>query len=233
MSQTKATHPEFVEIDLATVHEKMRTILAPAVAGLIVIGLAIWTYLPTLHLFVYRWTTEPDYVHGYLVIPFAAVLLWSRRETLLASPTWRAAATPSWWGLLPLAAWAVLVWLAAWFSSEQLIGLSLVPLLWGIALLAGGWDVLRWSWSAAAFLVFMIPLPRPAADWLSEPLRQVATSSSVFIIQTLGLAAHADGTRITLPDGRAEPEAGECPAGVLRVPRAADEDPVRIARRGE
>src|SRR5207247_9586811 len=59
----------------------------------------LWAYWPTLGDLVGRWSNDPRYSHGYLVPPFAAVLLWLRRRQLAAG-----ALRPSGWGLPLLAA---------------------------------------------------------------------------------------------------------------------------------
>jgi len=164
--------------------------------GLVVLGLTFWAYLPALLVFGYRWTIEPDYIHGFLVIPFAAALLWMRRDMLRDGP-----GRPSWWGLL-LAIGGAGTWLLGGSrGSPALVGLSLVPLLWGVALFVGGTRTLRWSWPATAFLAFMIPLPPAMAEWLRGPLREIGANCGVFIIQMLGLAADAEGTIIHLRGG--------------------------------
>ena len=50
------------------------------VAGAILLVAFIWSYWPTIGLLVNAWNTEPDYSHGFLVIPIAVWILWARRE---------------------------------------------------------------------------------------------------------------------------------------------------------
>jgi exosortase len=131
------------------------------------------------------------------VIPFSIFLLWHRRE-LMKTETWR----PSWWGLVPLllgaglqAAGAMLF--VPWFESSAL-------LLWlvGLALVPGGPAALRWAWPAIGFLAFMVPLPYRLENALGGPLQRLATVSSTYILQTLGLPAFAEGNVIQLDKHR-------------------------------
>src|SRR5262249_49984724 len=55
---------------------------APLLALGVVAGLLLWAYWPSLTVLVGRWSAEPQYSHGYLVVPFALVLLWTRRQSL-------------------------------------------------------------------------------------------------------------------------------------------------------
>jgi hypothetical protein len=40
----------------------------------------VWVYYPTLDTVVRRWSTDPQYTHGYVVPLFAAIVLWFRRD---------------------------------------------------------------------------------------------------------------------------------------------------------
>src|SRR5260370_38351845 len=42
----------------------------------------LWAYWTTLGDAAERWSSDPQYSHGYLVPAFAALLLWLRRERL-------------------------------------------------------------------------------------------------------------------------------------------------------
>src|SRR5262249_8395944 len=78
--------------------------------------------------------------------------------------------------------------------------LSIVPCAAGIVLLFGGRAAWRWAWPAVLFLCFMIPLPYRVANALSGPLQWLATITSTFIMQVLGLPALAEGNVILLND---------------------------------
>jgi exosortase len=48
---------------------------------------------------------------------------------------------------------------------------------------------MAWAWPSIVFLLFMIPLPGRATDYLSQPLQKVASVVSAYVIQTLGIPA--------------------------------------------
>ena len=84
---------------------------------------------------------------------------------------------------------------------------SLPFFLAGTCMVLGGWPALGWAWPAAAFLLFMVPLPGPLADALGGPLQRIATQASTYLIQAVGVPAVADGNIILLsrePIGVAE-----------------------------
>ena len=166
----------------------------PGVLAILVLAL-LWAYGETLADLTRQWSTDPQHSHGYLVPMFAAVLLYLRRDRF-APREWSAAP----WGVV-----ALLAGLAAWFAGTHfhlswLEGISLLPCLAGIVLLAGGLHAWRWAWPSIAFLAFMVPLPYRAAVALPDSLQRVATLTSTFALQTLGLPAVAEGNVILLSE---------------------------------
>jgi exosortase len=154
-----------------------------------------WAYWPTLERMARRWSSDAQYTHAYVVPLFAAIVLWFRRDRF---PRGRVA--PSWWGL-PLLLLGIAVRMAgARFSFEWLDAGSLLPSLAGVVLLALGPAVLRWAWPAATFLLFILPWPFQVDLLLTAPLRRVATLTSTYALQTLGMPALARGNIIVVND---------------------------------
>src|SRR5262245_38019926 len=69
----------------------------PVMLGAALGLLAIWSYWPTLSALAHRWSTDPQYSHGYLVPVFSCVCLWLRRSKIKD-----AVLRPSWWGVVLL-----------------------------------------------------------------------------------------------------------------------------------
>jgi exosortase len=155
-----------------------------------------WAFWPSLHAMAARWT-DAEYSHGYLVPVFSGYLLWQRRAMLGAGPL-----TSNWLGLPVLAAGLALRFAGTYIYFDWLSAAALVPCLAGLALLLGGTTALRWSWPAAAFLLFMIPLPFRVETALALPLQRMATVASTFVLQTLGFMAFSEGTVIRMGEVR-------------------------------
>ena len=146
---------------------------------------------------VHAWETQPDYSHGYLVIPIAMGFLWTRRSTFpLAS------IQPSLWGAGLLLLATVLRVFAGLYYLLPLDGWTLPLTIAGVVCLLYGRAVLWWSLPAIVFLWFMIPIPYSAERWLSVPLQSIATTLSTAFLVFLGQPAIAEGNVLLLGDHR-------------------------------
>jgi exosortase len=154
--------------------------------------LLLYAYWPTLAGLVGRWSTNPQYSHGYVVPLFSLALLWLRRAQL------RTSASGSWWGVPILALGVGMHAAGAYLYFDWLAEASLLPTLAGLALCLGGWPVLRWAWPAIAYLLFMLPLPYRLEVTLGYSLQRLAAVASAYVLQTLGFSAAPEGTTIAM-----------------------------------
>lgn len=164
---------------------------------LVVAAVFLTVYASTLGGLAHVWWTMPDYGHGFFVPVFSLALLWSRREMIKPWPQ-----EGSWWGLAFFGLFGAFMLASEYFPYATPRRMSVVPFLAGLALFLGGWRALHWSWPAVVFLVFMVPLPENVSIWLRDPLQRIGTRSSVYIIQTLGIPATAQGNVIHLTEGQ-------------------------------
>jgi exosortase len=109
---------------------------------------------------------------------------------------------PAWWGSLVLGIGVGLHIAGGYYSYTWIDAFSLLPTLAGLILMLGGRAAWRWAWPAVGFLIFMIPLPYRAEVSLAGPLQRLATISSTFLLQTVGLPAVAEGNVILLTEAR-------------------------------
>ncbi len=155
----------------------------------------IGTFWNTLSTLVGVWH-DPQYSHGYLVPIFTIVLLAMRRQLFMPVDN-----SARWAGVGIIALALVLRLIGAMLINGLFEMLAIIPALMGIFLIAGGWSMLRWSWAPLAFLVFMMPLPEHASSMLMTPLQRVATVSSTFTLQTVGVDAYYTGNQIKIGEG--------------------------------
>jgi len=168
-----------------------------AVSGLAALIAIIWAYWPTLVAMVDQWYSQPDYSHGFLVIPIALFFLWTRRSTLPGDDL-----QPCMWGVVLLLAAAAGRILAGRYYLLPLDGWTLPIAVAGAVWLLYGKALLKWSWPAIVFMWFMVPIPYSAERWLSVPLQAVATRLSTATLVMLGEGAIAEGNVILLGDNR-------------------------------
>jgi exosortase len=197
MTQTEARRPTVASPSAGGPSADLPALLRqPWALGLLLVGpLLLWAYWDSLGVLADKWANDSQYEHGYLVVPFALVLLWLRRERLA-----NVALRPSWWGVPLLAVGALLHAGGAYTYFDWLAMASLVPTLGGLCLLLGGWGAFRWAWPAIAFLGFMFPLPYRLEVMLAYPLQRLATLGSTYALQTLGFTAVAEGCVIKMED---------------------------------
>jgi len=172
-----------------------------AVVSVVLAVLGAWAYWPTLVDLVKAWDRDPDYSHGYLVVPLSLFFLWLRRDRLQGAPV-----QPTWSGLVLVGLGGGLYVAGGLIYLDALVAYSMIFWIAGAVLLVGGWRVLAWSLPSIAFLVFMVPLPFRVEHMLSGPLQLVATSISCWILQFLGQPALAEGTTILLGPHQLEVE---------------------------
>ena len=163
-------------------------------AVMLVFGVALlWCFWPSLVELSEIWEGDPQYSHGFLVPVFAVVMLWMRREHCDL-----AAFKPAWSGVMILLAGCALRIAGGYYYYFWLERIALLPVLIGITATLGGWAALRWSWSALAFLFFMLPLPSGLSQAMGQPLQRIGTLASSYLLEIFGFPALTEGNVILL-----------------------------------
>jgi exosortase len=144
---------------------------------------------------VRQWINQPDYSHGFIVLPIALLFLWSKRSRISADMV-----SPSWYGAIVLAAAAGMRVTAGKYYLGPVDGWTMPLWIAGSVWLLFGWKVFRWALPAIAFLWFMIPIPYSAETILSVPLQSIATKISTAVLVMLGQPALAEGNTIWIGD---------------------------------
>ncbi|MBI2826665.1 MAG: exosortase/archaeosortase family protein [Planctomycetia bacterium] len=152
----------------------------------------VWAYFPTLAELAHAWNVEPDYSHGYFVVPVALWFLWMRR----ADMPQLVPSVPV--GLLMIFAALSLHVYASVYYLNALSGWSIPLWCGGLCWLLGGRRFFMWCLPALGFLVFMVPLPYRIETALRFPLQRVATEVSCWTLQSLGQPALAEGDVIQI-----------------------------------
>ena len=152
--------------------------------GLALVATLAWAYWPTLCRLVAVWRSQPDYSHGFLVVPLSAYFLWATRDRFPGFSQRFA-----WPGLVLVLLSVGLRIVTARYFLEQIDGWSIPLAIAGVVWAFGGLRVLWWSLPAILFMVFMVDLPFRVERWVSLPLQTVATKISAWTLQLLGVPA--------------------------------------------
>ena len=158
----------------------------------------LWSYWPTLAELVAAWDAQPDYSHGYFVVPISLWLLWVRRGSFP-----RDAVKPAIYsGLAIVALTALMRYVGARFFLSAVDGWSVVLWTIGVVLALSGWRVLSWSAPSIVFLLFMIPMPFSLENMFRQPLQYLATQISCAALVVLGQPALAEANTIRIGDAQ-------------------------------
>ncbi len=156
--------------------------------------LLVWLYGLLVASMAKNWWIDPNYSHGFLVPLVSAGLLWRQRRQLAAAAT-----GPNPAGLLAIAGAMSMLVVGQLGHEFFLRRLSLIPLLWGLALLAWGWPLARRAAFALAYLVLMVPLPYVIYDSVAFPLRLLAAGLAGWVIRLFGVPVVVEGNMLQLP----------------------------------
>jgi len=178
-------------VDVGIFDPSQRTPLMLLV-GLVV--LIVVAYGDMLALTSAAWSDDL-YSHGWIIPLFSLGLLWLRWQPFQESVP----AVERWVGLLLLALGLSVRLFAAEYTILPVDRLSFIPSMFGAFMLVGGFHTIRWAWPALVFLVFMFPLPTALEVNVLNNLQRMATISSTFVLQTLGIAAFRTGNLISIP----------------------------------
>ena len=188
--------PSLSADDIAPQRARYQPSKAELLIALVVLSLlTLWSYWPTLVWMENQWRTEPDYSHGYLILPLALVLLYKRIDLIPAS-----GACLSWGGLSLLLLVVALRIVGRLAYMDFLDGWTLVPWVAGMVWLFCGRQMLWWSLPSIVFLLLLTPMPYRVESLLSFKLQVVSTLLSSIALRTMGFPAITEGNTIWLGD---------------------------------
>ncbi len=155
--------------------------------------------LAALYYSTFAWLVEawlvPDsnYSHGFWVPLVIAYFLWEKRAYLAAVPKNGSRSGLRWIALALAMHLAGLV-----LDVHFLSGVSLLPMVWGLALWYFGPHVHSLVFWPSMFLLFMIPLPF-VSTWLTIRLQLVSAIAATAILQPFFYEVSRVGTMVALP----------------------------------
>lgn len=168
--------------------------LIPIILLFILTAMLIVAYLDMFDVVATAWMDSGIYSQGWVIPVFALGLLWLRWQPFTEVP-----AGERWLGVALIAGGLLFRLVAAKYFVNVFDRLSFMPCIFGIFLLVGGFRTIQWAWPALGFLIFMFPLPTLFEVRVLGFLQKIASVSSTFVLQVLGVAAFREGNLISIP----------------------------------
>ncbi|PIE35856.1 exosortase [candidate division KSB3 bacterium] len=172
--------------------EQKAEILKIAMIGLLVILL----YFPTFHMFIYDWSNDDNYSHGFLV-PFIVIyLVWTKKDELRQLQP-----APSNLGFVVLLA-GLFTYLVGTIGAEWFLKrASLVVVLAGLILYLYGNAHFKCLLFPTFFLIFMVPLPAIIYSNIAFKLQLLVSVVSAQLIPLAGVALYREGNILYVSTG--------------------------------
>jgi exosortase len=167
---------------------------APWIFGLAAAVMAL-AFAPLFPQLLQAWRTDEYAGHGMFVPVYAAALLWMDRERLRATPRRSEAAG----ALVLLVSLGLFAAGRSWDSLTVQV-VSLVGAIAGAVLVAFGAAALRAAAFPVAFLLLMMPLPRPVVAAVTLPIQTLAAQFASAVLGLFGVPHHRYGISLDLPD---------------------------------
>ena len=161
----------------------------------VILGLLALIYLPAIIELVQSWYHDANYSHGFLVPLISFYLFWKKRKDLseieLKSNKFGLAVT----------IFGMLLFILGNGASEYFtVRLSLVVTLFGTVLYHFGSSIVRKSWFAIFFLIFMIPIPYVIYFSATFPMQLLASKVTAVLLNIIGMPVVRQGNIINLPN---------------------------------
>ncbi len=150
-------------------------------------------YYQVIGKLVLDWYENPDFSHGFLVVPFAIFLVWDKRKVLRDTPV-----RQTWSGVWLLLAAIFVLFMGVYGAELFLSRLSLVMLLAGIVWTLCGRAMLRELRFAILVLLLAIPIPAVIFNQITFPLQLLASRMASALLPLFGVPVLRDGNIIRL-----------------------------------
>lgn len=145
------------------------------------------------------WATNPDYSHGFLIVPLCLFFVWR-----LWRPLTELEPRPSLAGL-GVVVLSLLVFIAGHLGAEQFLArVSLIGVLMGAVIFVWGWAHFRMLAWTFCFSLLMVPLPAIVFNEIAQPLQLLASSVAEQSLLMLNIPVLREGNVIFLSSATLE-----------------------------
>ena len=142
------------------------------------LAVTLWSYWPVIASLIKDWKSNNDYSAGQLVPLVVIFLIWHEKKNLKDCML-----KPFWWAIILILLALVGRAYGLLFMYESVERYSLILTIAGLVLMVFGRQVFRHLIWILLFLFLMVPFPGQIHNIISSPLRSMATSGSVFVLE--------------------------------------------------
>jgi len=138
------------------------------------------------------WIQSPTFNHGFLILPIALYMMWTRRDGVGALPQ-----RPAAWAallILPLSFLWLITAVASVLEAQQFVVVAILQVML-VAVL--GWPVYRRFAAPFLYLFFLVP----SGAELVPALQQVTAQFAVIALKLIGVPVFSNGAVIEIPAG--------------------------------
>ena len=152
-------------------------------------------YWDVMYMLANQWWSNSMYTHGFLIPIIAGYVCWATRGKLPATcqPSFAS-------GVAVLLGGLLLLTIGRAGNLGALQELSLLPVMFGVALLIGGLSLARALALPILYLLLMIPVWEVFTNRLHEPFQFFSASFGTALLRAVGIPVYRDGTLIYLPN---------------------------------
>jgi exosortase len=166
--------------------------LSLQIVTLFVLAAVLYTHI--LAALVGDWSSDPNYSHGFIVLPCCAWILWRERKQIADQPV-----KPSWAGLAVVIGAVGMLILGVLGAELFLSRTSFIVLLAGLIIQFRGWRFFRAVLLPWAILFLAVPLPAIIFNQIALPLQFEASRIASGMLALLGVPVLRQGNIIVLP----------------------------------
>ncbi len=169
---------------------RLKNSLKPHISELLLVGMFILTYIPTLLWMWDRWFARDSYYSHGILIPFVSgFLIWQIRGELAAIHPERSP-----WGMSFIITGLIIHLGSSLFRIYFTSGFSMLIVLAGLILFVYGSKIFRKIIFPICFLIFMVPVPLVVITSISFKMKILAAQIATAALNGMGLAAVRSGS---------------------------------------
>lgn len=152
-----------------------------------------WLFWPIITGIVQTWLNNPDYSHGFFILPLVGYLMWRKGEIhdVKVADCWQV-------GLFVIVV-GILAAMVGMVSQFRTLGnVSLLLVVWGIFIFLFGMGYFLFYGWELFLLVFLLPIPSRIYASLTLPLQLVVTKVGYFFLKAFHISVYREGNILYL-----------------------------------